>query len=122
VANGIDRQPAVQLKSQKGSWSRYPDWQATSGRRQLRADRTLGLLLPTGGLAENGGTTGWNYRIGSGLLTAANSGVAMASGALQMINLPPGAYVPFVGRNAAGVWQGRCSGVRDAWMARRKCA
>ena len=30
AANGIDRQPAVQLKSQKGSWSSYPDWQATS--------------------------------------------------------------------------------------------
>jgi len=38
----------------------------------------------------------------------------MASGALQMINLPPGAYVPFVGRNAAGVWQGPIY-----WSARR---
>ena len=38
----------------------------------------------------------------------------MASGALQMINLPPGAYVPFVGRNAAGVWQGPVY-----WSARR---
>jgi predicted acyl esterase len=48
------------------------------------------------------------------LLTAANSGVAMASGALQMINLPPGAYVPFVGRSAAGVWQGPIQ-----WSAKR---
>ena len=69
----------------------------------------------------NGGGTGWSYRIGSGLLTAANSGVVMASGALQMINLPPGAYVPFVGRNAAESGKGRSTGVRAVWMARRKC-
>ncbi|KAG1398856.1 hypothetical protein G6F59_013414 [Rhizopus arrhizus] len=31
-----------------------------------------------------------------------------------MINLPPGAYVPFVGRSAAGVWQGPVQ-----WRARR---
>lgn len=115
VANGIDRQAAVQLKSQKGSWSRYPDWQATNaGAVSYGLTAPSGLLLPTGGLAENGGATGWSYRIGSGLLTAASSGVVMASGALQMINLPPGAYVPFVGRNAAGVWQGPIY-----WSARR---
>ena len=115
VDNGIDRQAAVQLKSQKGSWSRYPDWQATNaGAVSYGLTAPSGLLLPTGGLAENGGATGWSYRIGSGLLTAASSGVVMASGALQMINLPPGAYVPFVGRNAAGVWQGPIY-----WSARR---
>ncbi|MDR2961756.1 MAG: prolyl oligopeptidase family serine peptidase [Stenotrophomonas sp.] len=115
VDNGIDRQAAVQLKSQKGLWSRYPSWQATGkGAVSYALTAPGGLLLPTGGLAENGRSTGWNYRIGSGLLTAANSGVAMASGALQMINLPPGAYIPFVGRNAAGVWQGPVQ-----WSARR---
>lgn len=73
VANGIDRQAPVQLKSQKGSWSRYPDWQATNtGAVNYGLTAPTGLLLPTGGLAENGGGTGWNYRIGSGLLTAAN--------------------------------------------------
>lgn len=114
-ANGIERQAPVQLKSQKGSWSHYPDWQATqTGAVSYGLTAPSGLLQPTGGLAANGGGTGWSYRIGSGLLTAANSGVVMASGALQMINLPPGAYVPFVGRNAAGVWQGPVY-----WSARR---
>ena len=115
VANGIDREPAVQLKSQNGSWSSYPNWQATnSGAVSYALTAPGGLLLPTGGLVENGRSNGWNYRIGSGLATAANSGVAMVSGSLQMINLPPGAYVPFIGRNAAGVWQGPVY-----WNARR---
>ncbi|XFC39128.1 alpha/beta fold hydrolase [Stenotrophomonas indicatrix] len=115
VANGIDREPAVQLKSQKGSWNTYPNWQATnSGAVSYALTAPGGLLLPTGGLAENGRSNGWNYRIGSGLPTAANSGVAMVAGSLQMINLPPGAYVPFIGRNAAGVWQGPVY-----WNARR---
>ncbi|HDS1219707.1 CocE/NonD family hydrolase [Stenotrophomonas maltophilia] len=115
VANGIDRAPAVQLKSQKGSWNTYADWQATrAGATQYALTAPGGLLLPTGGLVENGRSSGWSYRIGSGLPTAANSGVAMVSGSLQMINVAPGAYVPFIGRNAAGVWQSPVY-----WSARR---
>lgn len=115
AANGIDQQPAVQLKSQQGRWNRYPDWQATANgatRYALTAPR--GLLQPTGGLAGDAAGAGWSYRIGSGLATAASSGAALVSGGLQMINLPPGAYVPFIGRNAAGVWQGPVY-----WSARR---
>lgn len=113
--NGIDRQPAVQLKSQKGSWSTYANWQATgSGATAYGLTAPGGLLLPTGGLAENGRSTGWRYSIGSGVPTAANSGVALVSGSLQMLTVPPGAYVPFIGRAAAGVWQGPVY-----WSARR---
>ena len=115
VANGVDRRPAVQLKSQKGSWSTYPNWQATARAATPYAlTAPGGLLLPTGGLAEGGRSNGWSYRIGSGVPTAANSGLAMVSGSLQMINLPPGAYVPFVARTAGAVWQGP-----TYWNARR---
>lgn len=107
TANGIDREPAVQLKSQKGVWSDYPNWQATNtGATSYALTAPTGLLLPTGSLAASGSSTGWNYSIGTGLPTAANSGLAMVSGSLQIINIPPGAYIPFVARAGAGVWQG----------------
>lgn len=103
--NGIEGEPAVQLKSQKGVWRTYPDWQATAnGATHYALTPPTGLLLPTGALAEDAVSTGWRYSVNSALPTIADSGVAMLSGALQSINIPPAAYVPFVARSAAGVW------------------
>ncbi len=66
VTNGIERQATVQLKSQKGSWSHYPDWQATRTGAVSWLTAPSELLQPTGGLVANGGGTGWSYRIGGG--------------------------------------------------------
>lgn len=102
-ANGAEAEPAVQLKSQQGTWRRYADWPA--------ANRTSYLTEP-GGLARTGGfaqapATGWSYRIGTAVPTIADSGVFELSGALQgLFSIPTGVLTPLVDRSFAGVWSG----------------
>jgi predicted acyl esterase len=107
VSNGIESEPAVQLESQNKQLQAFPDWNAVqAGATSYALTGPSGLLLPTGSLASGASSTGWRYGIATGVPTLADSGVVLASGALQMFNFPPGVFIPLVARQAAAVWVG----------------
>ncbi|MEU4197759.1 alpha/beta fold hydrolase [Kribbella sp. NPDC026611] len=95
-APGDSNQP-VQLKSQRGVWRGYPDWAAVG--------RPTTSYLTKTGLSQT--ATTWSTRIGAGVPTVADSGVALVSGALQgLLSIPTGVATPLVDRNFAGIWSG----------------
>lgn len=103
--NGVEREPAVRLKSQTGQWRGYPDWNAVqSGSTVFALGRPSGLVAPTGEL-QRGPRTGWSHTILTGLPTVADSGIAFVSGFLQSLQVAPQASIPLVARAGAGVWQ-----------------
>jgi len=107
IANGIDREPPVQLQSQDKVWHDFSDWNAvSSGATSYALTGPSGLLLPTGTLSAGASSTGWRYSVLTGVPTLADAGVVLASGALQMFAFPPMASIPLVTRKGAGVWLG----------------
>ncbi|MEU8222784.1 CocE/NonD family hydrolase [Kribbella sp. NPDC048915] len=97
--NGADKEPAVQLKSQRGVWRGYPNWAAVGGERTS--------YLTKAGAMQATASTGWSRTIGAGVPTIADSGVALVSGALQgLLSIPTGVATPLVSRTFAGVWTG----------------
>lgn len=106
IDNGIDREAAVQLRSQTQTPHLYADWPATQSNATVYGlTRPSGLLLPTGSLAS-GDSTGWSYTIASGVPTFAESGTVLLSGLMQGLGVQTTASIPLVARSAAGVWQG----------------
>lgn len=104
LANGVDSESPVRLKSQDGDWRGYADWNAVQrGATVYALSRPTGLLAPTGELSGSP-STGWNHAILTGLPTVADSGVAMLSGFLQSLQIAPQASIPLVARAGAGVW------------------
>ncbi len=88
AANGIDREPPVQLKPRSdGPYESYPDWAAVERTRKavpLTGSRTIRANVDSG----------------------ANGGTAILSGALdQFLKLPPMVSVPLLPRPYAAVWQ-----------------
>lgn len=105
IANGVDLESPVRLKSQRGDWAGYADWNAVqAGSVTYSLSRPSGLV-PTGGLS-NSAASGWSYRIHGGVPTVANSGIAFVSGFLQSLQAAPYAWLPAVDRGAAAVWEG----------------
>ncbi len=114
AANGVDREPPVRLKSQAGVWRGYADWaEVQRGATVFALTRPSGLIAPTGELSS-APSTGWNHSILTGLPTVADSGLAMASGFLQSLQIAPQASIPLVLRAGAAVWQGPMS-----WLPRQ---
>ncbi|MBN6150025.1 X-Pro dipeptidyl-peptidase [Xanthomonas sp. AmX2] len=104
-ANGVDREPPVQLSALGGSWQRYADWNSVqAGATRYGLSRPSGLLAPTGTLG--GTSTGWSHRIATGVPTLADSGVVLVSGLLQGFGQPVTTSIPLVARNGAAVWTG----------------
>ncbi|QWF17485.1 CocE/NonD family hydrolase [Lysobacter capsici] len=105
IDNGVEREPAVRLKSQDGDWRGYADWNAVqTGSTVLALSRPSGLIAPTGELRATP-STGWSHSILTGLPTVADSGIAFVSGFLQSVQVAPQASIPLVLRAGAGVWQ-----------------
>ncbi|MDP5008797.1 MAG: alpha/beta fold hydrolase [Glaciimonas sp.] len=107
--NGINTQPPVQLKSQTDVWRTYANWSAVQqGTITYSLTEPTGILgiLPTGSLSTDSGGS-WQHGITGGYLTAANSGVAILSGALTgFLNSPPPVALALVNRLNAAVWTG----------------
>ncbi|MET4730222.1 putative acyl esterase [Lysobacter enzymogenes] len=105
VDNGVQREPAVRLKSQDGDWRGYADWAAVhSGATVFALSKPSGLIAPTGELRD-APSVGWSHSILAGVPTVADSGVAMVSGFLQSLQVAPTASIPLVARAGAAVWQ-----------------
>ncbi|MEH6417508.1 CocE/NonD family hydrolase [Pseudomonas sp. CGJS7] len=105
IANGVERESPVRLKSQGGDWRGYADWNAVQrGATVFALSRPSGLIAPTGNL-QSQPSTGWNHSILTGLPTLADSGVAFVSGFLQSVQVAPQASIPLVARAGAAVWQ-----------------
>ncbi|GAA1584583.1 CocE/NonD family hydrolase [Kribbella sancticallisti] len=103
--NGADQKAPVQLKSQRGVWRSYPTWAAVGTMKTSYLTKPAGLSR-TGGL-QSTAATGWSNRIGAGIPTLADSGIALFSGALQgLLSIPVGVATPLVDRTFAGVWSG----------------
>lgn len=86
TANGIDTEQPVQLKPNNGgAWRKFGAWPAgNTDTVQLDPKRFV-----------------------AGRATVADSGTILLSGALQgFLKIPTGVALPFVDRNAAGVWNG----------------
>ena len=106
--NGADQDAPVQLKSQLGVWRSYANWAAVGTPRTSYLSKPAGLSR-TGGL-QGAASTGWSNAIGAGVPTAADSGIAILSGALQgLLSIPTGVATPLVDRSFAGVWSGPTS-------------
>ncbi|TWD83090.1 putative acyl esterase [Kribbella amoyensis] len=105
TGTGGDDGAAVQVKDQRGVWRGYPNWAAVGEQRTSYLSKPVGLSR-TGGL-QGQASTGWSNRIGAGVPTRADSGVALVSGALQgLLSIPTGVATPLVDRSFAGVWAG----------------
>ncbi|EKX69395.1 CocE/NonD family hydrolase [Streptomyces ipomoeae] len=88
VANGIDREQPVRLKSRTGGgFEGYPDWKSVTATRKK--------------IALTSGTT-----IHTNVDSGANGGIIFLSGVLdQVAQLPPVASIPLLPRRYAAVWQ-----------------
>ncbi|WP_266167873.1 alpha/beta fold hydrolase [Dyella subtropica] len=109
VANGVDSQPPVQLKSQMGDWSTYPDWAAVQQGATTYAltDPSVSLFNPTGtGRLTPAAGGSWKTTIMGGIPTVANSGVVMINGVLTGLSLPLPTSLPLIARTNATVWTG----------------
>lgn len=105
-ANGVAAEPKVRLATTGGAWLGYADWAAVqAGATTYGLTRPSGLLSPTGSLGS-GTATGWSHAITTALPTVADSGIVMASGALQGLGLPTTTSLPLVSRAGAAVWTG----------------
>ncbi|OPC80080.1 acyl esterase [Embleya scabrispora] len=88
IDNGIDREPAVQLKSRTGGgYEGYPNWPAAAN-----STRTLALTD--------------SRRILTGIDSGADGGTIFLSSILdQFLKAPPTASIPLLPRAFAAVWQ-----------------
>ncbi|WP_017538920.1 CocE/NonD family hydrolase [Nocardiopsis halophila] len=110
--NGVDTEDPVRVKPNNGGggWASFPDWDAVSD-----GSLDYGLSEPTrtwDNWQRTGGLTGepepgWDYGVGAGRGTVAESGTLLLSGALQQFaDIPTGVSLPLVNRSYAGVWTG----------------
>ncbi|MEU1626089.1 CocE/NonD family hydrolase [Streptomyces sp. NPDC020096] len=105
AANGIDREPPVQLESRTGGgYEGYASWQSvpsTTRKLMLGARDFFG----TGSLGDTA-TGAWSTRIGTNIDSGADGGIIFLSQlADQFAKLPPIASIPLLPRSVAAVWQ-----------------
>ncbi|GAA1623417.1 CocE/NonD family hydrolase [Catellatospora bangladeshensis] len=111
IANGIDTEPSVVLRSMTGGpVEAYSNWAATSTTTRRYGLSEVNWLTGTGGLGGTA-TTGWSRRAWFNDDTVAAGGVVLLSNGLQALTgIPPTAWLPAVDRDNAGVWLGDTTG------------
>lgn len=107
IANGIDTEPPVVLRSLTGGpVESYPNWAATSTSTRRYGLGEVNWLTGAGKLGGTA-TTGWSRRTWFNDDTVAAGGVVLLSNGLQALTgIPPTAWLPAVDRDNAAVWLG----------------
>jgi predicted acyl esterase len=103
--NGVDRQPAVQVRPTLGGpWQGYPSWAAmtTTTRREF-----LGAAAMSPQPSD-----AWREAITAGFDTVADGGIIEFTAAMQQIGIPHVAFIPAVARANGAVWQSSDGGQR----------
>ncbi|WIM98342.1 CocE/NonD family hydrolase [Actinoplanes oblitus] len=103
-SNGVESEPAVQVKPLNAAAESYPDWSALTG-----TNRRYGLgrirLLDGTGLLGGAVSGGWSKRLPADKDTVAGGGVVLlTNGASAITGEQPSIWLPFVDRGRAGVW------------------
>jgi predicted acyl esterase len=96
--NGVDRQPAVQLRPTLGGpWQGFPSWAAmsTSREREFLGATTMSPQVPPA----------WSDAVTAGFDTVADGGIIEFTAVLQQIGVPHVAWIPAVARTNAMVWE-----------------
>ena len=105
VPNGVDRQPAVQVRPTLGGpWQSYPSWSAM-------ATSTQRDFLGATGMSTHP-ETGWGRTITAGVDTVADGGIIEFTAGLQQIGIPHVALIPAVAPAFGAVWQTSAGGQR----------
>ncbi|MBP2476454.1 putative acyl esterase [Crossiella equi] len=107
LANGINAEPAVQVRpTLGGDWRGYPSWAALEAApKKMYLSGLTPVVDRTGDLLATP-KTGWQHEVGAGVDTIANGGVALLTGGAEALGIPQFAWLPGVLRTNAGVWQG----------------
>jgi predicted acyl esterase len=110
-SNGIDTQQPVEMKSQTNVWSGYANWNAVeSGAvtyNLTNPNFNLFTNLTSTGSLSTGSGGNWQYTMyGPPTETAANSGIAIISGALTQWGAPITTSLPLILRTFDAVWTG----------------